>query len=91
MCLCECKESFQAGLENGLNHFCTEVHEDLESLCVCWEGVGLRPSDGNKLKPAKYQTNASEQHVYPEECHLSTLYRSAFAFLTFLSDVTKLW
>lgn len=74
--MCECTESFRAGLENGLNHFCTEVHEDLESLCVyvcvCWEGVGLRLLDGNKLKPAKYQTNASEQRVDPEECHLST-------------------
>lgn len=60
-------------------------------VCVCWEGVGLRLLDGNKLKPAKYQTNASEQRVDPEECHLSTLYRSAFAFLTFPSDVTKLW
>lgn len=57
-------------------------------MCVCvrWEGVGLRLLDGNKLKPAKYQTNASEQRVDPEECHLST-----FVSLSIRVSDVSLW
>lgn len=34
-CVCECTDSCGAGEEMGSIIFCTEVHKDLESLCVC--------------------------------------------------------